>query len=175
MAQTINLLPTELTRGKEVTKLASSLKVLDIILCAVLLVVGILGVGYTIILRNELTQATATRDDLKNKVLSLESSERQLVLLQDRLDKIAQIRAEDSVGELFDQQNKILAQVPEEVTLGDSIVDSGNSQLGVVSRNIAPLEALISNLQSIGYDRPLLMSSFSYNSFLGFKLVLNVK
>jgi|GEM_PF-2689908 len=174
MSQTINLLPIDLVRGKEVGKLLSVLKASSIFLCALVLVVAIAGFAFVYLQKNDLTQVQTRRDTVRSEVLALEESEKQLVLLRDRLAKIEKIRSEDTSTPLFEAQKIILDNAPVEVTLGESDINAGTSSLTLVSQSIDPLRTLIANLESSSYDRPLSISTFTLNALVGYKLVLLV-
>lgn len=173
MAQNINLLPVELSRGKEVNALLSKLKVASIIVCTILLLTSMAGLAYVVLTKKSVDEMVVTRDKVKSEVLTLEASERRLVLLKDRLEKIIEFRNADVSAPQLENQKKVMDILPSEVTIVGSRIDAADAKIGLNSPTLAPLTLVTQRLLSEKLVSQLAISNITYNPTTGYQVYLD--
>ncbi|MBP9687533.1 hypothetical protein KBD68_02650 [Candidatus Woesebacteria bacterium] len=173
MAQNINLLPVELSRGKEVNALLSKLKVASIIVCTILLLTSMAGLAYVVLTKKAVDEMVVTRDKVKAEVLTLEASERRLVLLKDRLTKIIDFRNADVSRPQLENQKKVIDVLPEEVTIIGARIDGGEAKIGLSSATLPPLTLVIQRLVSEKLVSQLALSNVAYNPVGGYQVYID--
>ncbi len=170
MAQTINLLPVELARGKEVNSLLARLKIASIVICTILLLFSMAGLAYVVITKRNVDTLVVTRDSVKAEVLNLETSEQQLVLLKDRLQKILDYRAADTTQGQLENQKKIIDILPEEISVIGSKIDAADAKIGLNSATLTPLKDITERLISEKLVTQLALSNITYNQTTGYQI-----
>jgi hypothetical protein len=170
MAQTINLLPVELARGKEVNLLLARLKIASIITCSILLLTSMAGLAYVVVEKKNVDNLITTRDTLKSEVINLESSEKQLVLLKDRLQKILSYRALDTSRPQIENQKKVIDVLPADVSIVGSKLDAADAKIGLSSATLAPLREVTDRLVSEKLVSQLAVSNITYNQSTGYQV-----
>lgn len=173
MAQNINLLPVELSRGKEVNALLGKLKVASIIVCTLLLLSSMACLAYVVITKKNVDEMVATRDKVKSEVLTLEASERRLVLLKDRLTKIIDFRNADVSAAQIENQKKVIDVLPEEVSIVGARIDGGEAKIGLSSLTLAPLTIALQRLLSEKLVSQLALSNVAYNPVSGYQVYID--
>ena len=87
----INLLPTELKPKGQILKASKLLKKVSLVALLVFIVFAVLVFGSLIFLSTSIKSSQSNQEDLKSKVKALEQTEQRLVLVKDRLKKIAKV------------------------------------------------------------------------------------
>jgi|SRR3989344_890472 len=95
----INLLPTELRPKSYALKLSVSLRKIAIISTIVFLVVSTFLTAAYLLIGNRANASLKKQDDLKRQIKTYEDTEKKLVLIEDRLDKIKTISKSENVND----------------------------------------------------------------------------
>lgn len=174
MAGQINLLPKDVSKGKELVKAISVVNKIAILTVVVFVVVAAIGGGIYYLSTSRLTDLKSQERELANSVLNLQSTEAGLVLLRDRIEKVTQVLGARESERILATQQEILESAPEGVLFGSSEISFGSSTIEVFSEDSIQLAQLIDTLLAGGNYSSLILSGVNYNSFSGYEAEFSV-
>jgi len=170
----INLLPKEMTASKDVSNFSALLKKITLTLGGIFLLVLASGGGFYFLSVNRLNDLKAEYEEAAAQVTNLQSTEASLVFLKDRLQKAQTILASRTSEETFSKQREVLAFAPEEMTFSENRVDQSGSSVEIATKNSLNLVSLMSALVRSSSFSSLVINELSYNSVIGYSLILEV-
>ena len=162
----INLLPTTLRPKDYVVRLSTSLRKLALI-CLILLLFSILvAVGSFLILSFQLRDSVAKQSRLKNEIIAQEGTEQKLVLVQDRLGKVASLLNLENANAEAQIFSDVLAKVPPEVSIDSVKLTSSRADIVIFTTSSLYLTRFLSELVVSDFKKVELLS-FSYQGTKG--------
>ena len=170
----LNLLPPELAVGKDLRGAIKTLRALGVIGVAAFLVFGI-GVGIFFITSTiSLNGINANITKLSSEVSAQQKSEQQVVLLKDRLAKIASVRKLPSALQNQNLIEPFLNNLSPTSSVKEMAINTAAIDLSVVLSTSPDLSSFISSLQSSDVFKTVTLSSFSLSPAIGYSLEINV-
>ncbi len=142
----LNLLPTEQVRNREVTVAGNRLKAIVAVLGLICLVLGIGGTALVLTTSNTISSLNKEQEGLKSQVLAQESSEQALILVRDRLTKIKTLQSLYLNNKKLNTQREVLDVLPENVTIKQLTLTTSESAFSVIapdSTNMSDVIALV--------------------------------
>lgn len=170
----LNLLPTELTPNPSVIRLTGIVKKLSTAL-AVILVFFLLGVVVLFILNTvKIKKLTAQETSLKSSVQALEKTEKQLVLVRDRIIKVKNVWGRDSAYANADAVGTLVAQNVGIVAFSSLDVTAKKVGLQVASPTSSGIAKFLSGLVAADLFKSVNMKSLSFSPGSGYSLDLEL-
>lgn len=168
MAVNLNLLPPDYTVSKPIASFLKIARPLNVILLTIFLVSALGMTGFLLFGANTLKKLNSQNSIQKTKIQSLQQAQQQIVLLKDRLSKIAQVRAIDGAGKNMDAIIPYIDAIGENSTISEVSVDPAKV---VMSVNFKTNSELTNFLNILSTDNPFYMvtlDSFSYGPSSGY-------
>jgi Tfp pilus assembly protein PilN len=169
----LNLLPPELEVSKGLGSVLKTLRALGVIGIVAFLVFGV-GVGaFFIVSTISLNGVNASVTKLTSQISAQQKSEQQIVLVKDRLAKIASIQ--DSPNSLPNQKaiQPYLDRLAPTSSVSEITIDSKSVSLRVNFQTNSDLSAFIESLQSADVFKTVKLTSFSLSPTAGYSLDIN--
>lgn len=174
MAAKINLLPTELAPSKGVSTSGKALNRIAMFMVGILIVAIASGGGLILFFSNQLTNESQKQTDLKATISSLQNTETQLVLLKDRLDKIQSVLDQRTNESAFNNQQSVVAAMPQSITFQSSNTESGESELQLNMPQSSEFRDLMGQLLSRTDLKSVVIQDLTFSSISGYKLILQL-
>lgn len=165
----LNLLPTEQVRNREVTVVGNRLKAVVAVLGLVCLVLGIGGTALVLVTSNTITSLQKDQENLKSQVLAQESSEQALILVRDRLTKIKTLKEQYQNNTRFLAQREVVDALPENVLLKQLTITNSDSNLAVVAADSASMADVISLVKGSPL-KDSIIDTISYSAGIGYTI-----
>jgi len=169
MDKKINLIPSELTVSSKTVKLVQSLNRLSIIGFAVLIFLTVGLIAVSVYFSIEIGKITSQIDSLKTKIVSMQKTEQQLVLIKDKISKIEFVLSSPNIDkniENFKALNDVIALTPEstitEVEIKPDLLD-----LSFSTKTSDSFSQVFEKLDTFKYKN-ILLSALNYTSTGGF-------
>lgn len=169
----VNLLPQELKPDKSVLKLSSKLKRIILIGYAVFFVAGGVAGGVYFILGQRIEDSKQRREDLKRVISSLSETEQRLVLVQDRLAVIDEIKNEENAKEEVDVLKDMVNLNVEGATLQGSEFEEGKIVIEFNAADSGVLTSILANIIGRDYSQ-VKLNSLSYTQAQRYDLELQI-
>ncbi len=170
----INLLPQELKPKGYALKLSKTLKRVAILFTVVFLVFTIVVVGVYIVIGNRLSISTKKQQELKTQISALEETEKKLVLIQDRLDKIKMARGSDNIYEELIILEDVLATLQDGVTLRTVDIGLGGIGFELNFRSSLDISRFLANLLGGKEFTRVSLDTFEYGILGGYQIKLSI-
>lgn len=169
----LNLLPQDLQVSKGLSSLLKTARSLGVILI-VTFIIFCLGMGaYFIYSKITLDNIQTNVDQLKTQVKAQEGSEQQLVLLRDRLQKIASVKGIPSAGANISGINSLLANMSTNLKMSEANIDPLKMSLSLRLYSNEDLSTFLQNLKSTALFNQIELATFSYGA-TGYNLDVNL-
>lgn len=166
----LNLLPPELAVSKSLGQLIKTIKALGVIGIAAFLVFGA-GVGaFFIISTISLNGINANVAKLTSQVSAQQKSEQQIVLVKNRIAKVATIQGLPNSLTNLELINPFLVNLPPTSSINQMSIDSGSVSLSVNFITNSGLSAFIDSLQSSDAFKLVNLTSFSFSPSTGYAI-----
>ncbi|MCX6705445.1 MAG: hypothetical protein NT162_03890 [Candidatus Woesebacteria bacterium] len=166
----LNLLPPELAVSKSLGQLLKTIKALGVIGIAAFLVFGA-GVGaFFIISTISLNGINANVAKLTSQVSAQQKSEQQIVLVKNRIAKVATIQGLPNSLTNLELINPFLVNLPPTSSINQMSIDSGSVSLSVNFITNSGLSAFIDSLQSSDTFKLVNLTSFSFSPSTGYAI-----
>lgn len=173
MAVNLNLLPQDLQLSKGLTSTLRTVRALTVIL-TVVFIFFCLGIGgFFVYSRISLNGINSSTDVLKSQVEALERSEQQLILLKDRLAKIASVRANPNASKNIEEVNSLLTNTSTALNMSEANITSAKSSLALDIYSNEDLSIFLNNVKKSTFLKSANLTSFSYN-VNGYSLNLDI-
>ncbi len=168
MQRKINLIPSELVVSASTNKTKSMIISLATVGVIILLLLIISAIGGIIIYSSQLKSLNTNVDRLKEQVLSLEKTEQRLVLAQDRLAKIKEIRQEDDASAELALFKEMSSQTSPEITFAEVNIESKKLESTIFADSSNPLALFFKNITNLNGAKSILLSALSFNPTSGY-------
>lgn len=173
MPVNLNLLPQDLQIDKNTVGFLKTIKALNVILMASF-IFFCLGVGgFLIYNKIALTNAQTNVEQLTSQVKALEKSEQQLILLKDRLGKIASVKLVPNASKNITGINSLLANTTNALNLSEANISSSKTNLDLDIYSNEDLSTFLQNVKNSNIFKSVNLTSFSYN-LNGYSLNMDV-
>lgn len=164
MPANLNLLPDNLYVSKSVSSTVKTLKALNVILIVIFIIFAV-GVGaYFVFQKITLNSTQTTLAQLKSQIKAQEQSETKLILLKDRLSKIASIQNSSSASKNMDNLTTLLSGTSQSFEISSANVSSNKIALSLKIYSNEDLTSFISNVKSSALFGSANLSTFNYGS-----------
>jgi len=168
----LNLLPPELAVGKSLSGFLKTLRALDVIGIAAFLIFGA-GVGvFFIVSTFSLNSINANVATLEVQVSAQQKSEQQLILIKDRVARIASIQSLPSALPNLKVIEPFLSGLSVSSSVGEMSIDSGSIDLSVNLRANSDLTTYIDSLQSSDVFASVDLTSFNLSPSAGYSVAI---
>jgi hypothetical protein len=147
-----------------------TLKAINVILLVGFLV-SALGMGAVFVLNSvTLKNVDKNVDQLKAKVIVLESSEQQLILMKDRLSKIASIKAFPSTLTNITNINSMLTGLSGNSSISQMDMGLSKVDLSMIIKSNDDLSMFLTNVKNTNLFKSVTLSSFGYSPAGGYNI-----
>ncbi len=168
----LNLLPPELAVGKSLSSFLKALRKLDVIGIAAFLIFGT-GVGiFFIVSTISLNGINANVSTLESKVSAQQKSEQQLILIKDRVEKIASIQGLPSALPNLKIIEPFLSNLSVNSSVNEMSIDSASTNLSVTLQTNSDLTAYIESLESSNVFGSVDLTSFNLSPGTGYSVAI---
>ena len=175
MNNSVNLIPQELSVPKSVSKLTKSLNSLSTLLFVLTVLTGLLILGSYFFFSNEMNKLNTDNERLKTEIANLNKNEQSLMLVKDRLTKIATIKKMNSANKGMANFKTILTflQSVPDVVFNEISFDSKKVDASFLAKSSDTLTSFLSFLvEPLGFKR-IVLSSLGYSSVGGYTFNLS--
>jgi hypothetical protein len=170
----LNLLPTELTPKPSILKLVGVVKKISTAL-AVILVFFLIGVVAMFILNSiKIKELKAQESGLKTAVSALEKTEKQLVLMRDRIIKVKKVWEMGATYINADAVRALITQNEGIVSFASLDITSKKVNLQVVSPTSSGVARFLSGLVASDLFKSINLKSLSFSPLAGYSLDLEL-
>lgn len=170
MSVKLNLLPTDLQISKGLSSVLKTLKAVNVILLVAFMVFS-LGLGAFFVL-NTITLKNVEKNvsQLKTKVITLESSEQQLILLKDRLSKISSVKSIPSTLSNIKNINSFITNLSGNSSINQMDLGASKADLSMIIKSNEDLSMFLKNIESANLFKSVTLSSFGYSPAGGYNV-----
>jgi hypothetical protein len=169
MAKNINLLPIEMSTGKEVGKFIRTLKTINFIALLLTIVIAGGGVAAHYMLTSQLSSIESDKITLTSTIKNLETTEQSLVLLKDRLQKINQVLSIRTIEDSYITQKQIVDDLPVGASVKESEIASDKSNLSVMASSSRDVVEITKNLTDSKFKK-VFLDSVTFTPLIGYLL-----
>ena len=168
MPVNLNLLPPELAVSKALGSLLKTIRALGVIGIAAFLVFGV-GIGaFFIISTINLNNINANIKSLETQITAQQKSEQQIILLKDRISKIASVQALPSSLKSLAVIQPFLAGLSANTSIGQMSLDSKGTTISISLASTADLSQLLGSFKASNTFSNVNLTSFSFNPNTGY-------
>ncbi len=165
----INLLPTDFAPTGPVARFTNILRG-SVILGFILFVILLLALIGIFIFNSINLSATVSRENqLKDSIKALSATEQKFVLVKDRVARAKEILDRENASEAAQKLEQLLAGLPE-VSLTQSEIVAGKSELNFLATTPAGLANLLTRLKTSGLFQAIVLSSLNFNPTTGYQV-----
>lgn len=169
----INLLPQELKPNKSVLIIAKKFKKIAIIFSSFLILVFLTVVGIQYYYTRKIQESYVRQAELESQIKSMESTEQQLVLMKDRIEKIISIVTSGTIMEEVDTVDKVSSLIPEGMLVKNISIDKDLVQVTVVVGSLETASKYLNSVTSMTGLKYVNLVSFDYNPVVGYTIDLS--
>lgn len=169
----INLLPQELKPNKSVLIIAKKLKKTSIIFASFFVLTFLIIIGLQYYYSKKITQSVNSQMELESQIKSMESTEQQLVLIKDRIEKIISIAQKGTVDEEVDVVSKVSDLAADGMVVKSISIDKDLVQITVVTNSLTLASKYLSSVTSLQGLKYINLISFDFSPTLGYTIDLN--
>jgi Tfp pilus assembly protein PilN len=171
----INLLPSNLKPNKAVVDLSKKVNKAAVVSLVVLVVLGIFASGYLYVISSNAQKAEKSKIELMSQMKALEREETSLILIKDRISKIANIRRSSAGGDY----PLMLREIAGSVDGGSFITKAQMEKSGLVTtfdvRNSDSMEELANILSQSDLLEAYDFGTFLYRAETGYEFALGFR
>ncbi len=165
----INLLPTDFAPTGPIARFTNILRG-SVILGFILFVVLVLAlIGIFVFNSINLASTVSRENQLKDSIKALSTTEQKFVLVKDRVGRAKEILGRESVSGQAQVLEQLLAGIPD-VSLTQSEIVAGKSELNFLATTPAGLTNLLSRLKTSGLYEAIVLSSLNFNPTTGYQV-----
>lgn len=168
----INLLPVDLSPARSVVKIAALVRKISFLLIGVFVFAGTLAVVFVLFLKIQINSSQNKQNTITQSIKSLQSTEQKFFLTRDRLSKINAAFANKDAFPKFDVMNKILSNLPAELSVDSVDIDSGRGQFAVLSKDSLAMAQFLNQLVTSGNYKKVSLDGFIFSPSRGYVLTL---
>lgn len=172
MQQDINLIPTSSRTTQELSRKTSGieavLKILFVFLTISLLTIAVIyGILYS-----GLSEAKKEREKLTQELVALKKSEARLVVLRDRLTKVAFLRNKYDISGEYAILNDLLQNTTSPTQLVKFSMNPESVEAVITTESSLGMTKLLSHLVGSGLYSRVVMKSFEYSPSTAYRMEL---
>lgn len=170
MPENLNLLPQNLQVSKGLSKVLKTTKALGVISIVVFIIFA-LGVGaFFIYSKITLTNIETEVTKLKSQVKAMESSEQQLVLLKDRLSKVASIKAIPNASKNIANVDTLFTGLSSSSMMKAANIGSKKMDINMSIASNEDISIFLKNIKDADVFSKVDLSSFGYSPGVGYSV-----
>ncbi|AKM83465.1 hypothetical protein A2422_01160 [Candidatus Woesebacteria bacterium RIFOXYC1_FULL_31_51] len=170
LARKINLIPTEMAVPAGSLKFVKVLNKLSILGVISLILLTISAITLFVFYSIELKKVNSSVASLKNEISSLEKSEQKLILVKDKLGKIAYVKSLDSAENEINRFKKIneIVSVSSDSAFTEVSIGSSKTEVSLISGNSTSLTSILESVANLKDYGKIILSSLGFNPTSGF-------
>jgi hypothetical protein len=168
MAIKVNLLPPEYRVSGPVSRALKLIRTLNVIFLAMFIIFTTGLGGYFILSTMELNALVEDENQLKLQITAQQTSEQQLVVLKDRVEKILSIRALANANLNLEKVIPLVEQNAGDSVLTELDVDARKVDLSMLIRSNSELTSFFDRMAGNEIFSTVLLSSFGFNPVSGY-------
>ncbi|MCX6704207.1 MAG: hypothetical protein NTZ07_02055 [Candidatus Woesebacteria bacterium] len=169
----LNLLPQELAVSKGLSSFLKTTKALGVIGIAAFFIFGIGVAAFFIFSTISLNGINANITKLSDQVSSQQKSEQQIILIKDRVTKVASVQALPNTLPNQTAVEPILAGISAASSINQISIDPASVTLSLVLKSNSDLSAFLESFQSIKVFKSVKMTSFNLSPVNGYSVEIN--
>lgn len=174
MPNKINLLPTEFAPTGRAGRFVNILRNVSFLALVLFLILISGALAVYIINSVQLSSSKQKLEGLKDSLKSLEATEQRLVLVKDRLTKAKVILGQEEAGREVEKLNTLVSTFASDMTITDSEISPGKTQLTLLSRSSTSLAQFLGTLPALNLYKKIEMVSLSFNPANGYLVSLKL-
>jgi cell division protein FtsL len=175
MAIKLNLLPPEKEVNQNLNSFLKTTKALGVIGIVAFLIFGIGMAIFFISSTISLNNINSSIKSLSSKVLAQQKSEQKIILVKDRINKIASIQKLPSSLTSLDAINPYLENINGVNSIGDLRISPTTVNLSLKIQKYSDLSSLIESLESSDKFESVSLGSFNLNPSTGYSLEIKTE
>jgi len=164
----LNLLPENLQVSKNLNGFFKAAKALNVIFILSFAIFGVIIGGLFVMNRLSLNNIQKEIDTLKTQVRVQETSEQQLVLLKDRLMKIASIKSNATASKNIVNVDSLFTNVSPLSQLNQADISSSKMGLSLIIKSNEDLVSFLDNIKNSNLFTSADLSTLSYSANSGY-------
>jgi len=173
MPVNLNLLPSELSVSKNLNSFLKTLRALGVIGVAAFLVFA-LGLGvFFIVSTISLNGINANVTKLRSQVSALQKSEQQIILLKDRIAKIASIKTMPNSLPGLTAIKPFLSDLSDNSSINEMSISPTAITLSENIKTKADISSFIKSFQSSDVFKSVSLTSFNFNPSNGYSVEIS--
>lgn len=166
---TINLLPTDFAPTGRVVQFANLLRSAIIVGFVFFAMLVLTLIGIFVFNSISLQNAISRQNQLKDSIKAQEATEQKLVLVKDRLGRAKEILGQENTSDQAQKLEQLLAGLAD-VSLTQSEIVAGKSELNFLATTPSGLTNLLARLKTSGLFEKITLSSFNFNPTTGYQV-----
>lgn len=174
MPVTLNLLPPEHVTSGALGKILKTARALNVVLLVTFLIFA-LGLGaYFIFTTSQLRSISASENQLKAQITTLETSEQQIVLLKDRLSKVKTVQGLSTSSKNLAKIDPFVTSLGGETNLSELAIDPQKVDLSILFKSNASLSAFLKSMLGTKDFSSVSLTTFGYNPANGYLVTFHI-
>jgi hypothetical protein len=170
MAVKLNLLPSDYAITGPVEIILKIIRPLNVTLLALFLVTALGMSGFFVFSSISLNNLNKANENLVKQIEVLQPERQQIVLLKDRLGKIAKVLALPSASKNLNSIVPLITTFGEKQNIKELDLDSQSTALTLDFKSNSDFDNFIKNLSSMSDFSSITLDSFGYNSISGYSV-----
>jgi len=168
----INLLPTDLSPKSSVARVSQVIKNIGIVALVVVVISALGLIGFFTYISFQLRSSTSNQEQLKANIQSLEQTEQRLVLTRDRLNNAKKVLANETAAGALEDIASLFSVLPAGVQIREADISASKTEMSLVANSSSGLAQTLASILATDYYENIKLSSFAFNSNVGYVLTL---
>jgi len=174
MPTKLNLLPSNLQVSKGLGSFLKASRSLGVILIVIFAIFSLGIGGFFVLSKITLGNLQTKVNQLTSQVKAQETSEQQLILLKDRLAKIASARNDPNAYKNITNVDSLFTNISPVSSMNQANISSSKIDISLVARSNEDLATFISNLKGTTLFNTVNLSSLSFSPKTGYALTVSL-
>lgn len=174
MPVNLNLLPTELSASKNLGKFLKTTRALGVIAAVAFLIFGIGTAIFFLVSKVTLDSLNVKVNALKSQVSAQEKTEQEIILLKDRLTKIASIQKLPNSLINLKAVDPVLANLSDSTTVSQMLINPSGVNLSLNIKTNSDLRTFLSSIQNSEAFNAVNLASFGLSPTTGYSLEVQI-
>lgn len=174
MAVNLNLLPQDLTVGKDLGNAVKVLRAVNVIALALFIAFALGVSGFFVVSTFQLQSLNSSKDQLSSQIKSLQTTEQKLVLLKDRVSKIKLTSTADSAQKSLGLVSPLLNALPASSSVSELNLDTTKLTISILFKSSADVSNFFQALYASTSFKSITLTSFGFNPTSGYLVSLSL-
>ena len=169
----INLLPEELKPSRSVIKFSSGLNKIALLGVTTLLIVLVLAVSVYFFFSYMLSTSYKNQESLHGQIKAMEKTEQRLVLLKDRMAKIAVVYKEPKANDEVERLDSLTPMFPQGILVEGVSMEENDLKVAVSSPVLDNISKYIASVVTSGKFKKINLVSLAFDPGKGYVVELS--